>query len=103
MQGLTRVKFSNLDKLLYPELQMSKADIIEYYIKAAPKMLHLLRDRTLVHTRYPDGIKGEGFYEKDLPGGSPRLGADVHKVQRIRRQRYRLCSMQRLGYTHLAS
>ena len=73
MQGLTRVKFSNLDKLLYPELQMSKADIIEYYIKAAPKMLHLLRDRTLVHTRYPDGIKGEGFYEKDLRG-EPQTG-----------------------------
>jgi len=71
MQGLTRVKFSNLDKLLYPELQLSKADIIEYYIKAAPKMLHLLRDRTLVRTRYPDGIKGGGFYEKDIPGGAP--------------------------------
>lgn len=71
MQGLTRVKFSNLDKLLYPELQLSKADIIEYYIKAAPKMLHLLRDRTLVRTRYPDGIKGKGFYEKDIPGGAP--------------------------------
>ena len=71
MEGLTRVKFSNLDKTLYPELQLSKADIIEYYIKAAPRMLPYLRDRTLVRTRYPDGIRGEGFYEKDKPGGAP--------------------------------
>ena len=71
MQGLTRVKFTNLDKKLYPELQLSKADIIEYYIKTAPKMLQLLRDRTLVRTRYPDGIKGENFYEKDKPRGTP--------------------------------
>jgi bifunctional non-homologous end joining protein LigD len=71
MQGLTRVKFSNLDKVLYPELGLTKADIIEYYIKAAPRMLPYLKDRALVRTRYPDGINGEGFYEKDTPKGTP--------------------------------
>ena len=71
MQGLTRVKFSNLDKTLYPELTLSKADIIEYYIKAAPRMLPYLKDRALVRTRYPDGILGENFYEKDSPKGAP--------------------------------
>ena len=71
MQGLTRVKFSNLDKTLYPELLLSKADIIEYYIKAAPRMLPYLKDRALVRTRYPDGIKMENFYEKDTPRGAP--------------------------------
>jgi len=71
MQGLTRVKFSNLDKILYPELRLSKADIIEYYIKAAPKMLAYLKDRALVRTRYPDGIHEENFYEKDTPKGAP--------------------------------
>ncbi len=71
MHGLTRVKFSNLDKVLYPELGLSKTDIIEYYIKLAPRMLPILKDRALVRTRYPDGINHEGFYEKDAPKGTP--------------------------------
>jgi len=71
MQGLTRAKLSNLDKILYPELTLSKADIIEYYIKAAPWMLPHLQDRALVRTRYPDGVYGESFYEKDSPKGAP--------------------------------
>lgn len=71
MQGLTRVKFTNLEKTLYPQLRLTKADIIEYYIKAAPNMLTFLRDRALVRTRYPDGVRGESFYEKDLPKGAP--------------------------------
>ncbi|TRO57254.1 hypothetical protein E2P71_01660, partial [Candidatus Bathyarchaeota archaeon] len=71
MQGLTRVKFSNLNKVLYPELELTKADIIEYYITVAPRMLPFLKDRALVRTRYPDGITGESFYEKDSPKGAP--------------------------------
>ncbi|MHA2394734.1 MAG: non-homologous end-joining DNA ligase [Promethearchaeota archaeon] len=71
MNGLTRVKLSNLDKILYPELRLTKADIIKYYIQVAPLLLPFLRDRALVRTRYPDGITGEGFYEKDMPKGAP--------------------------------
>lgn len=71
MKELTRVKFSNLDKILYPELELTKSDIIEYYIKAAPSMLSFLKDRALVRIRYPDGVNSEGFYEKDTPRGTP--------------------------------
>ncbi|MBD3172149.1 ATP-dependent DNA ligase [Candidatus Bathyarchaeota archaeon] len=71
MKELTRVKFSNLDKILYPELELTKSDIIEYYIKVAPSLLPFLRDRALVRTRYPDGVNSEGFYEKDAPRGTP--------------------------------
>ena len=71
MNGLTKVKFSNLDKVFYPELRLTKADIIEYYIRVAPWMLPILKDRALVRTRYPDGINEEGFYEKDTPNGAP--------------------------------
>jgi len=71
MKELTRVKFSNLDKILYPELELTKSDIVEYYIKAAPSMLPFLKDRALVRTRYPDGVNSEGFYEKDTPRGTP--------------------------------
>lgn len=71
MEKLTRVRFSNLDKVLYPELGLTKADIIQYYIRVAPRMLPFLKDRALVRTRYPDGIEGESFYEKDAPRGKP--------------------------------
>jgi bifunctional non-homologous end joining protein LigD len=71
MERLTKVKFSNLDKVLFPMSRIRKAQIIEYYIKIAPKMLDFLADRPLVTTRYPDGINQEGFYEKDAPKGTP--------------------------------
>jgi bifunctional non-homologous end joining protein LigD len=69
--GLTKVEFSNLDKILYPDLKITKGQIVEYYIKIAPKMLGLLAQRPLVLTRFPDGIDKEGFYEKDAPMGTP--------------------------------
>jgi bifunctional non-homologous end joining protein LigD len=70
-ERLTKVEFSNLDKILYPELKVTKAQVIEYYIKVAPKMLNLLPDRPIVMTRFPNGIDKEGFYEKDAPQGTP--------------------------------
>jgi bifunctional non-homologous end joining protein LigD len=70
-ERLTKVQFSNLDKILYPELRVTKAQVIEYYIKVAPKMLNLLTDRPIVMTRFPNGIDKEGFYEKDAPQGTP--------------------------------
>jgi bifunctional non-homologous end joining protein LigD len=70
-ERLTKVEFSNLDKILYPELKITKAQVIEYYIKVAPKMLSLLTDRPIVMTRFPNGIDKEGFYEKDAPQGTP--------------------------------
>jgi len=71
MEGLSRVRFTNLDKVLYPELGVTKKDVVMHYIKAAPKMLPLLRDRPLTVTRFPDGTHGEGFYMKDAPMGTP--------------------------------
>jgi bifunctional non-homologous end joining protein LigD len=68
---LTKVEFSNLDKVLYPERKITKARIIEYYIKMAPKMLNLVAKRPIVLTRFPNGIDKEGFYEKDAPLGTP--------------------------------
>ena len=68
---LTRVEFTNLEKVLYPELRITKAQVIEYYIRMAPRMLNFLRDRPAVLTRFPNGIDKEGFYEKDAPMGTP--------------------------------
>jgi bifunctional non-homologous end joining protein LigD len=71
MEKLTKVKFTNLDKVLFPKPKIRKAQVIEYYIKIAPKMLSFLADRPVVTTRYPDGITTEGFYMKDAPKGTP--------------------------------
>jgi bifunctional non-homologous end joining protein LigD len=71
MEDLTRVRFTNLEKLMYPQLNLSKKDVIEYYIRVAPRILPFLRDRALVRNRYPDGVQAEGFYEKDAPHGTP--------------------------------
>lgn len=68
---LTKVEFTNLDKVLYPDSKITKAQIIEYYIKIAPKMLNLIAERPVVLTRFPNGIDKEAFYEKDAPTGAP--------------------------------
>jgi bifunctional non-homologous end joining protein LigD len=70
-KDLTRVEFTNLGKILYPEPKISKGQVIEYYVRIAPKLLGLLEDRPLVMTRFPDGVDREGFYEKDAPLGTP--------------------------------
>lgn len=71
MEKLTKVKLTNLDKVLFPKLNATKSDVIEYYIRVAPKMLGFLAGRPVVVNRFPDGIEGEGFYEKDAPRGTP--------------------------------
>jgi bifunctional non-homologous end joining protein LigD len=70
-EKLTKVEFTNLSKTLFPKLKITKAQVIEYYIKIAPKMLGFLAERPLVLTRFPDGINQQGFYEKDAPQGTP--------------------------------
>ncbi|MDQ1279293.1 MAG: polymerase protein [Thermoproteota archaeon] len=70
-EKLTRVEFSNLDKILYPEPGITKAQVIEYYIRVASKILDFVVDRPLTITRFPNGINEKGFYEKDAPSGTP--------------------------------
>ena len=70
-ERLTKVSFSNLDKVLFPKLEITKGQVVAYYIKVAPRMLGLLAERTIVLTRYPDGVEEKGFYGKDAPQGTP--------------------------------
>ena len=65
------VKFSNLDKVFWPEEKYTKGDLIEYYRSMAPWLLPYIKDRPVVLTRYPDGINGKSFYQKDAPGFVP--------------------------------
>ncbi len=71
MDELTKVSFTNLEKVLYPMMGLKKSQVIKYYISIAPRMLGFLKNRVIVMNRYPDGIDREGFYEKDAPMGMP--------------------------------
>jgi len=65
------VKFSNLDKVFWPDEGYTKGDLIEYYRALSPWLLPYLKDRPVVLTRYPDGISGKSFFQKDAPGFIP--------------------------------
>lgn len=65
------VPFTNLDKVFWPEEGYTKGDLIDYHREVAPWMLEYLQDRPLVMTRYPDGIDGKSFFQKDAPPYAP--------------------------------
>src|SRR5688572_3348952 len=65
------VPLSNLDKVLFPDGQVRKADVIDFYVRMAGAMLPHLRDRPVTLKRYPNGALGDFFYEKDAPGFTP--------------------------------
>lgn len=52
------------EKVLFPADGFTKGDLIDYYRRIAPRMLPYLRERPLVMQRFPDGIAGEGFFQK---------------------------------------
>ena len=65
------LSLSNLDKVLYPEAGFTKAQVIDYYSQIAPALVPHLRDRPLTLKRYPDGVDGESFFEKNCPKHRP--------------------------------
>ncbi len=69
--GKRKIELSNLDKILFPEDQISKAEVIEYYLNIAPTLLSHVKGRALTLIRFPDGIHGETFYQKNRPDWAP--------------------------------
>ena len=69
--GKRKLELSNLDKELFPEDHVMKAEIIEYYLKIAPTLLNHVKGRALTLIRFPDGIHGEMFYQKNRPDWAP--------------------------------
>jgi bifunctional non-homologous end joining protein LigD len=66
-----RLKLSNLEKVLYPQVGFTKGEVIDYYTKIAPAMLPHLHDRPITLKRYPNGVDAQFFYEKQCPKGAP--------------------------------
>lgn len=70
IDGLT-VKLSNLDKVLYPKAGFTKAHVIDYYRRVSPVLLPHLKGRAVTLKRYPEGVEGFHFYEKNCPAFRP--------------------------------
>lgn len=86
-----RFRLTHLNKTYFPESGYTKRDLLAYYWKTADLILPFLKDRPLVLRRYPDGIKGQAFFQKDVRTGIPdwletipihstEKGEDVHYV-----------------------
>ncbi len=85
----SRVTITNPDKVFWPAEKYTKRDLVDYYERIAPFMLPYLKERPVVLTRYPNGIEGKSFFQKDAPTWappwvlterihSPHAGRDIH-------------------------
>ncbi|GHJ17917.1 MULTISPECIES: non-homologous end-joining DNA ligase [unclassified Micromonospora] len=65
------LELSNLDKVLFPQAGFTKGEVIDYYTRIAPVLLPHLRDRALTRIRFPNGVDGGSFFEKNAPAATP--------------------------------
>jgi bifunctional non-homologous end joining protein LigD len=66
-----RLRLTSLDKLLFPATETTKGEVLSYYAQVAPVLLPHLADRALTRVRWPHGVEGPSFFEKNLPSGVP--------------------------------
>jgi bifunctional non-homologous end joining protein LigD len=87
------LRLTNLDKVLYPRAGFTKGDLLRFYMGIAPALLPHLRDHPLTLKRYPDGIEGGHFYEKQSPRHRPDWVQTVTVYSRHSRRdiHYTLC------------
>jgi len=66
-----RLHFSNLNKIYFPEVGIKKRELLAYYYRMADYILPFLKDRPMVLRRYPDGVDGKAFFQKEAPSYLP--------------------------------
>ncbi|HVV57860.1 MAG TPA: DNA ligase D [Gaiellaceae bacterium] len=85
-QGKRTLKLSNLDKVFWPDERITKGDLLAYYRAVAPVLVPHLKGRPFTMRRYPDGIEGGAFFQKDAPKHMPdwikTFGAEVSTRER---------------------
>jgi bifunctional non-homologous end joining protein LigD len=69
--GLT-LDVSNLRKVFWPKLKLTKGDLMRYYVRVAPFILPVVKDRPLIMKRFPNGVDGQAFYQQRAPENVPR-------------------------------
>ena len=70
-RGRRSLRLTNLDKPFWPEERITKGDLLDYYRAVAPVLVSHLRKRPFTMRRYPDGIAGKAFFQKDAPSHMP--------------------------------
>ncbi|GAA4696588.1 non-homologous end-joining DNA ligase [Nocardioides nanhaiensis] len=70
VEGRT-LRLTNLEKVLYPRTGTTKGEVLNYYAQVAPVMLPHLADRAVTRIRWPHGVEGASFFEKNAPSGTP--------------------------------
>lgn len=65
------IEIGNPDKVLFPDIGLTKRELADYYRRVAPTMISHVRGRPMTMRRYPDGIRGDGFYQRDVPAHFP--------------------------------
>ncbi|QCB93577.1 non-homologous end-joining DNA ligase [Cellulomonas shaoxiangyii] len=65
------VRLTHLEKTMYPATGTTKAEVMDYLVRVAPALLRQLADRPVTRIRWPDGVGGERFFEKNVPRGAP--------------------------------
>jgi bifunctional non-homologous end joining protein LigD len=92
VKGGRELKLSNLDKVFFPVEGITKGDLLEYYRAVAPVLVPHLKDRPFTMVRYPDGIEGKHFFQKDapkhMPDWIPRYRALVSTRESPRRRKW---------------
>ncbi|WP_370962293.1 non-homologous end-joining DNA ligase [Amycolatopsis sp. cg9] len=69
--GERQLTLSNLEKVLYPRHGFTKGEVLDYYTRIAPLLLPHIRDRAMTFVRFPDGVDGGSFFEKDVSRHAP--------------------------------
>jgi len=91
-----KVAVSNLEKVLYPKAGFTKGQVIDYYIRVAPVLLPHLRNRPITLKRYPDGVEGFFFYEKQCPPRQPAWMKTTEVSSRRRSGKIDYCMINNL-------
>src|ERR671914_2944430 len=78
--GRRDVALTNLDKLFFPEVGLTKGALVRYYVDLAPCVLHHVARRPLHMKRYPHGVEGEFFHQKRVPVPHPEWLETAHIV-----------------------
>ncbi len=91
----SRVQFSHLDKVFWPAEGFTKGDLLSYYEQVADVLLPYLKDRPIHLNRFPDGIEGKSFYQKEAKEQTPDWVATVEIASKHRsggKLRYMVCN-----------
>jgi bifunctional non-homologous end joining protein LigD len=88
------IKFTNLSKIFWPKEKVTKRDMLNYYYQIAPYMLPYMKDRPQTLNRYPHGINGESFYQKDITGKAPAWikGFPYYSESDARQKNFLVCT-----------